>query len=175
MLATMFVSPPVGTVQVEASLAVSEARPSRGASELNMILLAAQKRLSDAREVRKAATDLQGRIRAGAEKTVPAQRQATIELLLGIEASLDAARRKLVAKARENEAEAAATAPHLVPILAQFTAATDELFVIYCEACRDLRWELMAKDADEAPPANGPVLSTPDELEHYFDTLDAEA
>jgi hypothetical protein len=72
--------------------------------------------------------------------------------------------RKLEARARHER-------PATLPVVHQITNAALRWYRPYLLFLRDLRWEIMALQADAAPDATGPILADPSDVDAYIRSL----
>lgn len=173
MLASEFLGSPLMRALVDVPSDVDDAGRLDNLADIESLLARRERRLMEAQELAAAIADFIQRLRTGVEVPEAAQRDATAELLLAKERSYGEGLQRLLPKCKQNEIRAAENAPVLLPLLQRITALVGEELRLYAEAARDLRWELLALQAEAAPPAGGPVLSTPAEVDDYFRSLRA--
>ena len=171
MLASRFLGPPLTRALVGAPFDVADAGRINRLADLEGIVARSERRVVEAREVAEGAADLARRLSAGLETPTAAEQDAVVEVLLATERSFGESLQQLLPKARQNEAAAAEKAPRLLPLLQRMTTLIEEEFQLYMEAARDLRWALLALQAEAEPPAEDPALSTPAEVDDFFQSL----
>lgn len=171
MLADFF-GLPLTRALVEAPFDVADAGHLNGLADAEGLVARFERRLEDAREVAEGAADLIRRVRNDlVEIPAASERAAIVESLLSSERNLGDSLCRLLQRAKRNEEEATKKAPHLLPLVQRMTLLMEEEFQLYMEAARDVRWELLALEADAEPPADGPVLSTPAALGDFIQSL----
>ncbi len=173
MLASRFLGTPLTRALVGAPFDVADAGRINRFADLEGLVARSERRVVEAREVAEGAADLARRLSAGLETPTAAERDAAVEVLLAAERSFGESLQQLLPKARQNETDAAEKAPRLLPLLQRMTALMEEEFRLYMEAVRDVRWEVLALQAEAEPSAEGPVLSTPAEVDDFFRSLRA--
>ncbi len=171
MLASAFLGAPLARALVGAPFDVADASRVNRLADLERLVAGFERRVMEARGVAEGAADLARRLSAGIETPTVAERDAAVEVLLAAERSFGEALQQLLPKARQNETEARKNAPHLLPPLQRMTALMEEEFLLYMEAARDVRWEVLALQAEDEPPADGPILSTPAEVGDFIQSL----
>lgn len=172
MLASRFLGPPLTRALVEASFDVADAGRLDKLADLEGMVARFERRVAEARDVSEGAAGLIRHLQDGsAERPGASELDAAIEVLLAAERSFAESLRSLTAKARQNEAEAAENAPHLLTLMQRMTALIEEEFQLCATAARDLRWAAMVLRAAGEPPADGPVLATPAEVSDFIRSL----
>jgi hypothetical protein len=72
---------------------------------------------------------------------------------------------------RRLEAKARHFRPATYPLVRQITGAAESWYRPYLRFLRDVRWEIMALQADRAPESDGPVLASASDVDACFRSL----
>ena len=156
---------------VARAIDLADAGHASGTGQLDALVARYEERVAEARHVAGLAAKLTAEINDGTAQDLDATSDEQVERLERHEDTIRQTRQSLMVKARENERQAGTRAPHLLPGLRRMTELMDEECRLYGEAIRDLRWAAMAHLASREPPAKGPMLATPDDVDAYFDAL----
>ncbi len=171
MLTGAFFGAAIPTAVVNMSFDLGAASNSASEEELRELLLAARQRLAEAVHFADAAEAVREQIRTDDGGAAAAEKTELVASLEEVERSVSGQRVVLREKADRLEAKIARLTPHLLPLAKELAAACDEVLLRYCESARDMRWEIMAARARDAPQTDGPVLSNELDLQAFFRTL----
>ena len=174
MLVSKLIGPPLMRALVNAPFSVADAGQVSVLTEAEALVSECERSVADAKDFAEAAADLAADLSTCGEELTAAERDATVELLMAAEHSFVRALELVVPRARQNVVRAAERDPSLVPLLQRMTELTGEEFRLYIETFRDLRWTLLALQAEAEPPADGPILSTPAAVDDFFRSLRAD-
>lgn len=72
---------------------------------------------------------------------------------------------------RKLESRARHLRPAIYPLVRQITGAAESWYRPYLRFLRDVRWDIMARQAEGAPDADGPVLVNASDVDAYFRSL----
>jgi hypothetical protein len=96
---------------------------------------------------------------------------AAVSELLRQERSLREAWERTVRLCRKIEAKARHLRPTTYPLARQITSTAESWYRPYLRFLRDLRWEIMALQADRVPDATGPIVANASDLDAYFRSM----
>ncbi len=171
MLVSKLLESPLTRALIDAPVEAADAGRLENLADLENLVARHERHLAEAQALATNVVDFVQRLRAGIEAPEAAERDATAELLLANERRYNEGLQRLLPICERNEARAAEKAPILLPLFQRITELVGEDLRLRAEAARDLRWALLALQAEAEPPAEGPALSTPAEVDDFFRCL----